>query len=152
MIIPGRFVSCVAVAVVAVVLRHVPRLTRSQSLLLRRSLAPRRPLPVCRCPRFNSSIVPVYRIELVDGRHLTLGQYCHYLEYWATIPNFPNHLSEGLKRDADGACDPGAMPIARADVLTNTFVIGFLQSVFRGEPPLETTLTPVPADVVFMVK
>jgi predicted dienelactone hydrolase len=95
---------------------------------------------------------PMYRIELVDGQHMTLGQYCHYLEYWATVPNFPNHASEFLERDTDGACDPGAMPIARADVLTNTFVIRFLQSVFRGEPPLETTFAPVPADVIFMTK
>jgi predicted dienelactone hydrolase len=95
---------------------------------------------------------PLYRIELADGWHMTLGEYCHYLDYWATIPSFPSHVSERLEYDVDGACDPGAMPIARADILTNTFVIRFLQSVFRGEPSLETTFVPVPADVILMVK
>ncbi len=79
---------------------------------------------------------PLYRVELVAARHLTFGQFCHYLDYWV----------------ADGACDPGAMPIDRADVLTDTFVVRFLQSVFRGGPPLESTITPVPDDVILMVK
>jgi hypothetical protein len=83
---------------------------------------------------------PLYRVELVAGRHLTFGQFCHYLERGV------------LNGFDDGACDPGAMPIARADVLINTFVVRFLQSVFRGGPPLESTITPVPDDVILMVK
>ena len=95
---------------------------------------------------------PLYRIELVAGKHLTFGEFCHYLGYWSTVPGVPFDVRRAVRVAADGACDPGAMPIARADALTNTFVIRFLQSVFKGGPSLESTFIPVPDDVIFMVK
>ena len=95
---------------------------------------------------------PLYRIELVAGKHLTLGDYCHDLAYWSTLPNPPFGAQRAVRRDADGACDPGAMPIARADTLTNTFVIRFLESVFNNGPSLESTFVPIPGDVIFRVK
>ena len=95
---------------------------------------------------------PLYRIELVDGKHLTFGDFCHYLDYWDTVSTVPFGVRRAVRVAADGACDPGAMPIARADALTNTFVIRFLQSVFNGGPSLESTFIPVPDDVIFMVK
>ena len=95
---------------------------------------------------------PLYRIELVAGKHLTFGDFCHDLDYWDTVSNVPFGVRRAVRVAADGACDPGAMPIARADALTNTFVIRFLQSVFSGGPSLESTFIPVPDDVIFMVK
>lgn len=95
---------------------------------------------------------PLYRIELVAGKHLTFGEFCHYLDYWSTVPDVPFGVRRAMRVAADGACDPGAMPIARADALTNTFLIRFLQSVFNSGPSLESTFVPVPDDVIFMVK
>ena len=95
---------------------------------------------------------PLYRIELVAGKHLTFGDFCHDLEYWSTLSNPPFGAQRGVRADAYGACDPGAMPIARADALTNTFVIRFLESVFNNGPSLESTFVPIPDDVIFMVK
>jgi predicted dienelactone hydrolase len=93
---------------------------------------------------------PLYRIELVDGKHLSFSDFCHYLDYWGSASSVPFGVRRGMRVAADGACDPGAMPIARADALTNTFMIRFLDSVFKGGAPLESTFIPVPDDVTFM--
>lgn len=95
---------------------------------------------------------PLYRIELVAGERLTFGDFCRYLDYWSTVSDIPFKARRAVINVVGRACDPGAMPIARADALTNTFVIRFLQSVLNNGPSLESTFTPIPDDVIFRVK
>ncbi len=53
---------------------------------------------------------------------------------------------------AKEGCGDGIMDIRRAEDLTNTFAITFLDSIFRGTPMIDAATTAIPDDVVFMSK
>ncbi len=44
------------------------------------------------------------------------------------------------------------MEIQRAQDLTNTFAITFLDSIFRGTPMIDPATTELPDDIIFMSK
>lgn len=96
---------------------------------------------------------PLYRVELVAGQHQSFSNACRYLDL---VPSWPQELQElagpFLTSQAASGCGEGIMDIDRAQDLTNTFAISFLESVFRDGEMIDAATTEIPDDVVFMVK
>jgi predicted dienelactone hydrolase len=96
---------------------------------------------------------PLYRVELVAGQHQSFSNACRYVEL---IPTWPQALQDlagpFLTSQAASGCGEGIMDIDRAQDLTNTFAISFLESIFRGGEMIDPETTEIPDDVVFMVK
>lgn len=95
---------------------------------------------------------PSYRLELVDAQHQTFTDLCDYLDFFPTLPN-PNPLVLDAVEDlATEGCSPGDMAIPRAQELTNTFAISFLDSIFDGGEMIDPDTTEIPDDVTYLVK
>jgi predicted dienelactone hydrolase len=96
---------------------------------------------------------PLYRVELVAGQHQSFSNACRYLEL---VPTWPQELQDlagpFLASQAASGCGEGIMDIDRAQDLTNTFAISFLESIFRGGEMIDPETTELPDDVVFMAK
>ncbi len=102
------------------------------------------------------AIIPrglVYRVELVAGQHQSFSNACRYLEL---VPTWPQELQDlagpFLTSQAASGCGEGIMDIDRAQDLTNTFAISFLESIFRGGEMIDPETTEIPDDVIFMAK
>jgi len=96
---------------------------------------------------------PLYRVELVAGQHQSFSNACRYLEL---VPTWPQELQDlagpFLTSQAASGCGEGIMDIDRAQDLTNTFAISFLESIFRDGEMIDPAATEIPDDVVFMAK
>ena len=107
---------------------------------------------VTRAWEFASSD-PFYRVELVAGQHQSFTNACRYLELFPTWSEDLQDLTGPLLESwAAQGCGDDTMDIERAQDLTNTFAITFLDSIFRGGEMIDPETTAIPDDVVFMVK
>ena len=107
---------------------------------------------VTRAWEFASSD-PLYRVELVAGQHQSFTNACRYLELLPTWPEDLQALTRPLlESQAAQGCGDGIMDIQRAQDLTNTFAITFLDSIFRGGEMIDPATTEIPDDVIFMSK
>jgi predicted dienelactone hydrolase len=96
---------------------------------------------------------PLYRVELVAGQHQSFTNACRYVELLPTWPADLQALTRPiLESQAAQGCGDGIMDIQRAQDLTNTFAITFLDSVFRGRDMIDPASTDLPDDVIFMSK
>ena len=95
---------------------------------------------------------PHYRLELVDAQHNTFTDICAYLDFFPTLPGVNELVVETIEAQAVEGCSPGDMPIDRAQDLTNTFAISFLDSVFEGGEMIEPDAYALPDDINFMAK
>lgn len=96
---------------------------------------------------------PHYRVELVAGQHQSFTDACAYLEVLPTVPpEVQAIIGPTIESQAAAGCGPGIMEIERAEELTNTFAITFLDSVFRDAEMIDADTTEIPDDVVFMVQ
>jgi predicted dienelactone hydrolase len=96
---------------------------------------------------------PFYRVELVKGQHQSFTNACRYLGLLPTWPEDLQALARPLiESQAAQGCGEGIMDIQRAQDLTNTFAITFLDSIFRGTPMIDPATTELPDDIIFMSK
>jgi predicted dienelactone hydrolase len=90
---------------------------------------------------------PAYRIELQDAGHYAFTDICSYQTAVPTLPDVPQPIIDLIDSYAEFSCTEENMPPERADELTDTYVITFLDEVLRGGPSVvDATGTP-PDDV-----
>ncbi len=107
---------------------------------------------VTRAWEFSNSD-PLYRVELVAGQHQSFSNACRYVELLPTWSEDLQALAGPLLiSQAAQGCGDGIMDIQRAQDLTNTFAITFLDSIFRGGEMIDPETTAIPDDVIFMSK
>jgi dienelactone hydrolase len=108
---------------------------------------------VTRAWEFSNSD-PLYRVELVAGQHQSFTNACrYYLDLFPTWSADLQTLTGPLLRSqAAQGCGEGIMDVQRAQDLTNTFAITFLDSIFRGGEMIDPATTEIPDDVIFMSK
>ncbi|NNC80118.1 MAG: hypothetical protein HKN94_08205 [Acidimicrobiales bacterium] len=92
-----------------------------------------------------------YRVELSAAEHQTFTDVCDYQDYLPTLDAVPEPITTTIDSFAEAGCQPGDMPIDRAQELTNTFAIRFLNEVLRGGPGFDPE-TAMPEDVVFLMR
>ncbi len=97
----------------------------------------------------NVSSEPLYRADLVDAQHQTFSDACAYIEFVPQLPE-PNELViEVVEELGIEGCSPGDMPTERAQDLTNTLAVAFLESVFRDAEMITEDNTEIPEDLLF---
>ncbi len=92
---------------------------------------------------------PTYRVELQAGEHLTFTDMCDYVTFLPELGTVPDFITTELDNRTVNACSPEDMPIARAQELTNTFAIRFLDEFYDGEPFIDPEFEILPNDIVF---
>ncbi len=95
---------------------------------------------------------PCYRLELVDAQHNTFTDLCAYLDFFPTLPDVSEAVLETIESQGAEGCAPGDMAIDRAQELTNTFAISFLDSIFKGGEMIEPDAYELPDDINFQAK
>jgi predicted dienelactone hydrolase len=98
-----------------------------------------------------SGSAPHYRADLVDAEHYSFADFCQYQQFLPTLPEIPQLILDTVDEFAEG-CVPGVMGSDRVHLLTNTFAVAFLESVFRGGDMIDGTAVAIPDDVIFMTK
>ena len=89
---------------------------------------------------------PAYRVELVAGEHQTFTDLCAYTRFLPSLPEVPDVVIETIDAFAAEGCSAGDIDDRRAAALTNTYVVQFLDQVFRDGPAIVAT---PPDDVLF---
>lgn len=93
-----------------------------------------------------STVTPAYRIELVAGEHETFTDVCAYQETVPLREGVPQVVIDLIDQFAQEGCLDGDIDIARANELTVTYVLQFLDEVFAGGEPITAA---APDDVIF---
>lgn len=92
---------------------------------------------------------PAYRVELVAGEHLTFTDMCDYVTFLPELGTVPEFIVTELDDRSQQGCSTGDMPIARAQELTNTFAIRFLDAFYGDDPFIDPSSEALPEDVIF---
>ena len=92
---------------------------------------------------------PAYRIELVAGEHQTFTDLCAYRDFLPLLPDVPEFVIDALEDYGVEGCSEGDIDAERAADITNTYVVQFLEQVFRDGPSIDASVVSPPADVVF---
>lgn len=92
---------------------------------------------------------PTYRVELVAAEHLTFTDMCDYVTFLPELGTVPDFIVTELDTRSQEGCSEGDMPIARAQALTNTFAIRFLDEFYNGAAFVDPEAETLPDDVIF---
>lgn len=92
---------------------------------------------------------PAYRVELAAGEHLTFTDMCDYVTFLPELGTVPDFIVTELETRSQAGCAEGDMPIARAQELTNTFAVRFLDAFYNDEPFIDPDAEILPDDIVF---
>ncbi len=95
---------------------------------------------------------PHYRLELIDAQHNTFTDLCAYLDFFPTLPDVNELVLETIEQLGAEGCSPGDMAIPRAQELTNTFAISFLDSIFEGGEMIEPDDYALPDDINYQAE
>ncbi len=99
-----------------------------------------------------SSSSPSYRVDLVAAEHQTFTDVCDYQDFLSELEN-PLQIVVDLVNDfAEQGCAPGDMPAERAQAITNTFAVTFLDSVFRDGQAISQDQVDEQDDLIYLVK
>lgn len=93
-----------------------------------------------------STVAPAYRVELVAGEHETFTDICAYQDQVPLRDGVPQVVVDLIERFAQEGCLEGDIDIDRANSITVTYVLAFLDEVFAGGEPITAA---APDDVIF---
>ncbi|MFT7475465.1 MAG: putative dienelactone hydrolase [Verrucomicrobiales bacterium] len=92
---------------------------------------------------------PAYRVELAAGEHLTFTDMCDYVTFLPELGTVPDFIVSELDTRSALGCSPDDMAIERAQDLTNTFAVRFLDAFYDDEPFIDPGTEILPDDIVF---
>ena len=92
---------------------------------------------------------PAYRVEPVAGEHLTFTDMCDYVAFLPELGTVPKFIVAELDDRSQEGCSTGDMPIDRAQELTNTFAVRFLDAFYGDDPFIDPNSEALPDDVIF---
>jgi predicted dienelactone hydrolase len=93
-----------------------------------------------------------YRLDLTAAEHGTFTDACTYLAFLPTLEAPAQIVIDLLEARTDAGCDADDMPIERAQSITNTFAVSFLDSVFKGGTPIALDEVDEQTDFVYLIK
>jgi len=93
-----------------------------------------------------------YRLDLTAAKHETFTDICAYLAFLPTLEAPAQIVVDTLEARTEAGCDPDDMPIERAQAITNTFAVSFLDSVFKGGTPISLDQVDEQTDFVYLIK
>jgi predicted dienelactone hydrolase len=93
-----------------------------------------------------------YRLDLTAAEHETFTDICAYLAFLPTLEAPAQIVVDTLEARTEAGCDADDMPIERAQAITNTFAISFLDSIFKGGTPIALDDVDEQTDFVYLIK
>ena len=69
-----------------------------------------------------------------------------------TLPDALPAVVDLINERIEDGCDPDDMPIERAQAITNTFAVAFLDEVFKGGAPIALDQVDEQADLAYQIK
>jgi predicted dienelactone hydrolase len=99
-----------------------------------------------------SASSPFYRVELTAAEHQSFTDMCAYQDWIPSLPAANPLLVATVNESAIAGCSADDMPIDRVKDLTNTFVISFLDSIFRGTVMPQPDSFSIPDDLTYRVR
>ena len=97
----------------------------------------------------TSSNSPAYRVELIAGEHSTFTDVCSYQDVAPTLVNVPEIITETIDLFALEGCAPDDIDDVRANEITTTYVLEFLDQLLNGGDPIDPATVAPPDDVIF---
>jgi predicted dienelactone hydrolase len=95
---------------------------------------------------------PHYRVELVAAQHQTFTDVCAYQTSFPNLPNVNPAVVEVIDEFAVAGCSVGDMPIPRAQEITNSFAVTFLDSLFDEATMFTPDAFETPDDLNFLAR
>ena len=103
-------------------------------------------------PWNQSASSPSYRVDLVAAEHQTFTDVCAYQDFLPTLPDVPQPINDLINSFAEEGCQPDDMPIGRAQAITNTFAVAFLDETFKGGEMIQLDEVDEQTDLVFQAE
>jgi len=95
---------------------------------------------------------PSYRVDLVAAEHETFTDLCAYQAFLPTLPDALPLVIDTINERTEAGCGDDDMPIERAQAITNTFAVAFLDEVFKAGEPIALDQTDEQDDLVYLAK
>jgi predicted dienelactone hydrolase len=95
---------------------------------------------------------PSYRVDLTAAEHETFTDLCAYQAFLPTLPDALPAVIDTINERTEAGCGEGDMPIERAQAITNTFAVAFLDEVFKGGEPIALDQVDEQTDLAYQVK
>jgi predicted dienelactone hydrolase len=95
---------------------------------------------------------PSYRVDLTAAEHETFTDLCAYQAFLPTLPDALPAVIDTINERTEAGCGPDDMPIDRAQAITNTFAVAFLDEVFKGGEPIALDQVDEQTDLAYQVK
>ncbi len=95
---------------------------------------------------------PSYRVELVAAEHETFTDLCNYNEQLPELESVPEFVVDAVAGFTATTCAPTVMPLDRAQEITNTFAVRFLDEITQGAPALSDDSVVYDDDIRFLTK
>lgn len=93
-----------------------------------------------------------YRLDLTAAEHETFTDICAYLAFLPTLEAPAQVVVDTLEARTEAGCDADDMPIERAQAITNTFAVSFLDSIFKGGVPIALDEVDEQTDFAYLIK
>ncbi|MDG0978008.1 alpha/beta hydrolase family protein [Ilumatobacter sp.] len=103
-------------------------------------------------PWNQSASSPSYRVDLLAAEHQSFSDVCAYQDFVPTLPDVPQLFIDFIDDYAEEGCEPDDMPIERAQAITNTFAVAFLNEVFKGGEMIQIDEVDEQTDLVFQAE
>ena len=93
-----------------------------------------------------------YRLDLTAAKHETFTDICAYLEFLPTLEAPAQIVVDAFEARTEAGCDADDMAIERAQAITNTFAVSFLNSIFRGSTTIALDQVDEQTDFTYYIK
>jgi predicted dienelactone hydrolase len=103
-------------------------------------------------PWNQSASSPSYRVDLTAAEHETFTDLCAYQAFLPTLSNALPIVIDTINERDEAGCGPENMPIERAQAITNTFAVAFLDEVFKGGEMIQIDEVDEQTDLVFQAE
>ena len=100
-------------------------------------------------PWNQSASSPSYRVDLAAAEHETFTDLCAYQAFLPTLSNALQVVIDTINERDEAGCGPEDMPIERAQAITNSFAVAFLNETFKGGEMIKTDEVDQQSDLVF---
>ncbi|NND73556.1 MAG: alpha/beta fold hydrolase [Ilumatobacter sp.] len=92
---------------------------------------------------------PSYRVDLVAAEHQTFTDVCAYQDFMPTLSDVPDIVTDTINDFAVEGCSADDMPIERAQAITNSFAVAFLDSIFKDGTPIDPLTVDEQPDLIY---
>ena len=95
---------------------------------------------------------PNYRVELAAAEHESFTDLCDYGAFLPELEAVPEFVLTAIDGFSGTSCAETVMPLERAQEITNTFAVRFLDEVTQGAPALSDDNATYDNDLTFLTR